>query len=68
MMVTYSATRWALTTSVRLAWAMARVAECLEDAGVRLEYRLDAVAGARGIDMVDVLAPLNECLPVAGEA
>jgi hypothetical protein len=40
----------------------------LGDAGVRLEVRLDAVAVARGIDMLDVLRPLTERLPVAGEA
>jgi hypothetical protein len=68
MTVKHNTARWALTTSVRLAWAMARVAERLGDAGVRLEFRLEAVAMAWGIDMVDVLAPLTERLPVAGEA
>jgi hypothetical protein len=68
MKVSYSATRWVLTTSVRLAWAMARGAERLGDAGVRLEHRLSAVAAARDIDMMDVLAPLNERLPVAAGA
>jgi hypothetical protein len=43
------------------------VAERLGDAGVSLEYR-QAMATARGIDMVDVLAPLTERLPAAGEA
>jgi hypothetical protein len=68
MTVKYSTTRWTLTQGVRLAWAMARAAMRLGDAGVRLEYALDAVAAARGIDMGDVLAPLTERLPVAGEA
>jgi hypothetical protein len=68
-MMVNNCTRWALTTSVRLAWAMARVSARLGDAGARLEHwLLDAVAMARGIDMADVLSPLNECLPVAGEA
>jgi hypothetical protein len=56
---------WTLTQGVRLAWAMARVAQQLGDAGVRLEDRLDAMATARGVDMFDVLAPLTEPLSVA---
>ena len=68
MRVKYRATRWALTTSVRLAWAMPRVAERLGNAGVRLEDRLDAVAVAWSIDMVDVIAPLTERPQNAGEA
>jgi hypothetical protein len=48
MKVTYRVTRWALTTSVRLAWAMARGAERLGEAGARLEHRLSAVAAAEG--------------------
>ena len=68
MTVKYSTTRWALTTNVRLAWATARLAARLGDADVRLEDKAEAVAMARGIDMVDVLLPLTERLPVAGEA
>jgi hypothetical protein len=66
MTVNYCTTRWVLTQGVRLAWAMAQVARRLGDAGVRLEVRLDAVAVARGIDMLDVLRPLTERLPIAG--
>ena len=68
MTVKHSTARWALTTGVHLAWAMARVAERLGDAGVSLEHWLDAVAVARGTGMVDVLRPLTESLPVAGKA
>ena len=66
--VKHSTARWTLTTSLRLAWAMARVAKRLGDAGVRLEYRLEAMAVARGIDMGDVLLPLTERQHTAGEA
>jgi hypothetical protein len=68
MIVKRNTARWVLTTCVRLTWAMARVAERLGDAGVRVEYRLEAAATARDIDMVDVLAPLTGRLPAAGEA
>ena len=68
MTVDLNTARRALTTGVRLAWAMARVAERLGDAGARLEYRLEAMAMARGIDMGDVLAPLTKRLRTAGEA
>lgn len=68
MTVKHNTARWALTTSVQLAWAIARVAERIGDAGVRLECRLEAVAMARGIDMGDVLAPLVVRLRTAGEA
>jgi hypothetical protein len=72
MTVTYSATRWALTTGARLAWATARVATRLGDTGERLSNRMDAtvnrVAEAQGIDMMDVLAPLIARIPVAREA
>ena len=50
---------WSLTQGVRLAWAMARAARQLGDAGERLEVWLDAVATARRVDMLDVLEPLS---------
>lgn len=68
MTVNHNTARWALRTSVRLAWGMAGVAERLADAGVRLEDRLEAVAMARGIDMMDVIRPLTERLRTAREA
>jgi hypothetical protein len=68
MTVKQNTARWALTASVQLAWAMARAAERLGKAGVCFEYRLEAVAMARGIDMGDVLAPLTTRLRTAGEA
>jgi hypothetical protein len=61
----HMATVWTLTQGVRLAWAMARVARQLGDAGERLESGLEAVAVARGVDMLAVLEPLTAPLSVA---
>ncbi len=58
-------TVWTLTQGVRLAWAMARAAEQLGDAGVSLEGRLDAAAGRWDVDPRDVLDPLAAPLSVA---
>jgi len=58
-------TVWTLTQGVRLAWAMARAAEQLGDAGVKLEARLDTAAGRRDVDMRDVLEPLAVPLSAA---
>jgi hypothetical protein len=55
----HTTTVWTIRQGVRLAWAMARDAERLGNAGERLEARLEASAVARGVDMRDVLAPLN---------
>ena len=55
----YSTTVWMIRQGVRFAWALARAAERLGNAGERLETRLEAVATARGADMLDVLAPLS---------
>jgi hypothetical protein len=58
----HNTTVWLIRQGVRLAWAMARAAETLGDAGIRLEVRLDATADARGVDMLDVLEPLTRHL------
>ena len=50
---------WLIRQGVRLAWAMARASERLGSTGERLEARLEAIAEARGVDMVDALAPLT---------
>ena len=65
MTLRHTATVWTLTQGVRLAWVMARAARHIGDAGERLEVRLDAVAMARGVDMLDVLEPLTAPLSVA---
>ena len=43
---------------------MARGAEWLGNAGEHLETRLEALAMARGVDMLDVLEPLAAPLSV----
>jgi hypothetical protein len=68
MTVKYRTTCWALTGVIRLTWAMARGATGLDDAGLWLDGWANRTAARRGIDMIDVLSPLNERLPVAGEA
>ena len=62
MTLSHTTTVWMIRQGVRLAWAAARAAQQLGDAGERLESRLDAVAMVRGVDMLDVLAPLTELL------
>ena len=57
-------TVWTIRQGVRLAWATARAAERLENAAERLETRLEALARARGTDMLDVLEPLTAPLSV----
>jgi hypothetical protein len=61
----HTTTVWIVRQGIRLAWAMASLAERLGDAGVRLEVRLDATAAARGVDMLDVLEPLTRDLSVS---
>jgi hypothetical protein len=65
MTLKHTTTVWLIRQGVRLAWAMARAAQRLGDAGVRLEVRLDAMAAARGVDMLDVVAPLTAPLSAA---
>jgi allantoicase len=60
-------TCWALTGVIRLTWALARGATKLDDAGLWLDGWANRVAVRQGIDMLDVLSPLNQRLPVAGE-
>jgi hypothetical protein len=60
----HTATVWALTQGARLAWTTARFTRQLGDAGERLEVWLEAVATARGVDMLDVLEPL--AAPLSG--
>jgi len=62
MTLSHTTTVWMIRQGVRLAWATARAAQQLGYAGERLESRLDAVAMVRGVDMLDVLAPLTELL------
>ena len=64
MTLKHTTTVWLIRQGVRLAWAMAHAAERLGSAGERLEVRLDAVAGAQGVDMRDVLEPLTKPLSV----
>jgi hypothetical protein len=68
MTVKYRVTCWALTGAIRLTWAVARAAIRLDAVGLWLDGWANRTAARRGIDMLDVLAPLNEGLPVAGEA
>ena len=62
------ATCWALTGSIRLTWTLARAATMLDNAGLWLDGWTNRAAARRRIDMLDVLSPLNECPPEAGEA
>ena len=61
-------TCWALTKGIRLTWALARGATKVDDVGLSLDGQVNRVAVRQGIDMLDVLSPLVERLPAAGEA
>ncbi len=61
-------TCWALTGVIRLTWALALAATKLDAVGLRLDGWVNRAAERRGIDMLEVLSPLEQCLPVAGEA
>jgi hypothetical protein len=65
MTLKHTMTVWLIRQGIRLAWAVARVVGRLGEAGGRLEVRLDAVAAARPVDMLDVLAPLAAPLRMA---
>jgi hypothetical protein len=54
----HTTTVWTIRQGVRFAWAMARAARQLGEAGERLEVRLDAMATARGVNILDALEPL----------
>jgi allantoicase len=62
------ATCWALTGSICLTWEVARWATMLDNAGLWLDGWANRTAARYGVDMIDVLAPLNERLPDEGEA
>jgi hypothetical protein len=59
---------WALTSVMRFAWRTIEVARMLGEAGARIENWVDRTAAHRGIDILDVLAPLTERHSGAGEA
>ena len=59
---------WALTGVIRLTGALARGATKLDNAGLWLDGWANRAAVRQGIDMLDVISPLNDCLPAAGEA
>ena len=65
MALPHNTTVWLIRQGVRLASAMALAAERLGNAAERLERRLEAAAGAQGVDMRDVLEPLTEPLSLA---
>jgi len=67
MTLRYRITTWALTSLMRLAWWTAEATRRLGEAGVRLENWVDRTATYRGIDILDVLAPLTERHSGAGE-
>jgi hypothetical protein len=54
----YTTTVWTIRQGVRCAWAMARAAQQLGEAGERLEVWLDTMGTTRGVNMLDVLEPL----------
>ena len=58
---------WTLANLMRLAWGTAEAPRRLGEAGVRLENWVDRTAAYRGIDILDVLAPLTERHSGAGE-
>jgi hypothetical protein len=62
MMVEYRATCWALTGAIRLTWVMARAATQMDGAGLWLDGWANRTAARAGVDMIDVLSPLNERL------
>ena len=68
MTVKYRTTCLALTAAIRLTWAVARAATRLDAAGLWLDGWANRIAVRRGVDMIDVLSPLNERLLVAREA
>jgi hypothetical protein len=68
MRLRYRITTWALTSLIRLAWRTAEASRRLGEAGVQLENWVDRTAAKRGIDILDVLAPLTERHSGAGEA
>jgi hypothetical protein len=55
----FTTTVWAIGQGVRFAWAIARTSERLGSAGARFDTRLNTIAAMRGVDMLDLLAPLN---------
>lgn len=62
MALKHITTVWLIRQGISLAWTIAHVSTRLGSAGERLEVRLDGIAAARGIDMLDVLSPLTEPL------
>jgi hypothetical protein len=68
MTLRYRITTLALTSLIRLAWRTAEAARTLGEAGERLEHWVESTAVGRGIDVLDVLAPLTERHSGAGEA
>ena len=58
----------ALTGLIRLGWGTAETTRRLGEAGVRLENWVDRTAAKRGIDVLDVPAPLTERHSGAEEA
>jgi hypothetical protein len=51
-------TIWAFTSVIRLTWGTVGAGRRLGQAGGRLENWVDGIAACRGIDVLDVLAPL----------
>jgi hypothetical protein len=68
MTLRYRTTTRALTSLLRLAWRTAEAARRLGEAGERLENWVDGTAAYRGIDILDVLAPLTKRRSGAEEA
>ena len=64
----YRVTCWLLTRAVSFSWVIARAATRLEDAGLWLDGYANQAAVRQGIDMLDVLSPLDDCLPVSRDS
>jgi hypothetical protein len=60
--------KWALVSLISLAWRTVEAAKRLGEAGGRPENWVDGVAAYRGIDLLDVLAPLTKRRSGAEEA
>jgi hypothetical protein len=61
-------TVWILRQSTRSAWGLVGPGLRRRDAGERLEARLGAMVGARGIGLLGMLEPLTSPLTATGEA
>jgi hypothetical protein len=59
---------WVTSRLITLVWTTAEAARRVVGTGVHLENWVDRIAARRGMDVLDVLAPLTERHSAAEEA